>query len=146
MILNITYQSNCFISKHRIREFGFPIGVRKQLVRRVWYKATIVQNGESGGGVMTRKGPQQSGQDLAEIATRFQLRREFLHLIQNNNNNNKRKLTVKPWPNGLASRRKFWTRVRLAFRLATHLRRLASTCDGLRGLAWTLVELKFGRK
>ena len=31
-------------------------------------------------------------------------------------------------------------------RLATHLRRLASTCDDLRGLALALVELKFGRK
>ena len=31
-------------------------------------------------------------------------------------------------PNGLASQRKFWTYVQLAFRLATHLRRLASTC------------------
>ena len=50
---------------------------------------------------------------------------------------------VKPWPNGLASRRKFWTCVKLAFRLATHLRGLASTCDDLRGLAWTCVD--FGR-
>ena len=31
-------------------------------------------------------------------------------------------------------------------RLATHLRRLATTCDDLRGFALTLVELKFGRK
>ena len=45
-------------------------------------------------------------------------------------------VSLKPWPNGLASRRKFWTCVQLAFRLATHLRRLALT----------LVELKFGRK
>ena len=45
-------------------------------------------------------------------------------------------LHCKAWSNGLASRRKFWTCVQLAFRLATHLR----------GLAWTLVELKFGRK
>ena len=43
---------------------------------------------------------------------------------------------VKPWPNGLAFRRKFWTCVQLVFRLATHLR----------GLALTLLELKFGRK
>ena len=40
---------------------------------------------------------------------------------------------TKSWPNGLASRRKFWTCVQLAFPLATHLRRLALT----------LVELKF---
>ena len=47
------------------------------------------------------------------------------------------KLNVyKPRPNGLASRRKFWTCVQLAFRLATHLRRLALA----------LVELKFGGK
>ena len=39
--------------------------------------------------------------------------------------------SLKPWPNGLASLRKFWTCVQLAFRLATHLR----------GLALTLVEL-----
>ena len=45
-------------------------------------------------------------------------------------------IKLKPWPNGLASRRKFWTCVELAFPLATHLR----------GLALTLVELKFGRK
>ena len=45
-------------------------------------------------------------------------------------------LCVKPWPNGLASRRKFWICVQLAFRLATTWRRLALT----------LVELKFGRK
>ena len=38
------------------------------------------------------------------------------------------------------------TSFRLAFRLATHLRQLASTCDDLRGLALTLVELKFERK
>ena len=31
-------------------------------------------------------------------------------------------------------------------RLATHLRRLASTCNDLRELALTLVELQFGRK
>ena len=37
------------------------------------------------------------------------------------------------WPNGLASRRKFWTCVQLAFRLATHLRRLAPlTLDELK--------------
>ena len=42
--------------------------------------------------------------------------------------------TFTPWPNGLASRRKFWTCVQLAFRLTTH------------GLALNLVELKFGRK
>ena len=34
----------------------------------------------------------------------------------------------------------------LAFRLATHLRRPTSTCDDLRGLALSLVELKFGLK
>ena len=39
---------------------------------------------------------------------------------------------LKPWPNGLASRPTFWTCVQLAFRLATHLRRLASTCVDLR--------------
>ena len=39
---------------------------------------------------------------------------------------------VKPWPNGLARRRKFWTCVQLAFRLATHLRGLATTCVDLR--------------
>ena len=53
---------------------------------------------------------------------------------------------LKSWPNGLASRRKFWTCVQLAFRLATHLRGLVWTCDDLRGLVLTLVELKFGRK
>ena len=47
-----------------------------------------------------------------------------------------------PWPNRLASRRKFWTFVQLAFRLATYLRGLVSTSDDL----WTLVDLKFGRK
>ena len=31
----------------------------------------------------------------------------------------------------------------LAFRLATYLRGLESTCEDLRGLALTLVELKF---
>ena len=36
---------------------------------------------------------------------------------------------LKPWSNGLASRRKFWTCVQLAFRLATHLRRLAWTAE-----------------
>ena len=41
-------------------------------------------------------------------------------------------IDVKPWPNGLASRRKFWTCVQLAFRLATHLHRLATTCMDLR--------------
>ena len=51
----------------------------------------------------------------------------------------------KRWPNGLASRRKFWTCVQIAFRLTIHLRRLPSTCDDLRELALTLVELKFGR-
>ena len=44
------------------------------------------------------------------------------------------KHVLKPWPNGLASRRKFWTCVQLAFRLATHLRRLALTCVDLRRL------------
>ena len=41
-------------------------------------------------------------------------------------------INFKPWPNGLASRRKFWTCVQLAFRLATHLSRLATTCVELR--------------
>ena len=31
-------------------------------------------------------------------------------------------MSLKPWPNGLASRRKFWTCFQLAFRLANHLR------------------------
>ena len=44
------------------------------------------------------------------------------------------KHVLKPWPNGLASRRKFWTCVQLAFRLATHLRRLTLTCVDLRRL------------
>ena len=35
---------------------------------------------------------------------------------------------VKPQPNGLASRHKFSTCVQLGFRLATHLRGLATTC------------------
>ena len=38
---------------------------------------------------------------------------------------------LKPWPNGLASQRKFWTCVQLAFRLATQLHGLALTCVGL---------------
>ena len=42
------------------------------------------------------------------------------------------KYKVKPWPNGLASQRKFATCVRLAFRLATHLCGLATTCVDLR--------------
>ena len=55
----------------------------------------------------------------------------ILHIMQH----------IRPWPNGLASRD---TSSGLAFRLATHLRRLASTChDYLRGLALSLVELKF---
>ena len=42
---------------------------------------------------------------------------------------------LKPWPNGFASRHKFnRTCVQLAFRLATHLRRLATTCRDLRWL------------
>ena len=41
-------------------------------------------------------------------------------------------LCVKPWLNRLASRRKFWTCVQLAFRLATHLRGLATPCVDLR--------------
>ena len=45
---------------------------------------------------------------------------------------------LKPWPNGFE--------FELAFRLATHLRQLASTCNDLRGPALTLVELKCGRK
>ena len=52
-----------------------------------------------------------------------------------------------PWQNGLASRRMFWTCVQLAFCLATHLRRLASACDDLRGLCgaqiWTQVDASF---
>ena len=52
-------------------------------------------------------------------------------------------IAINLWPNGLTSRHKFWTCVQLAFRLATHLRRLASTWDDLRGLALTLVEFKF---
>ena len=51
-------------------------------------------------------------------------------------------LNLKPWPNGLASRRKFWTCVQLAFCLATHLRRLASTCDDLRWL-WSTSNLQY---
>ena len=53
-------------------------------------------------------------------------------------------LCVKPWPNGLASRRKFWICVQLAFRLATHL---ASTCVDFGGAQiWTQVDalLPFG--
>ena len=46
-------------------------------------------------------------------------------------------LLLKLWPNGLASRRKFWTCVPFGHPLAW-------TCDDLRSL--TLVELKFGRK
>ena len=53
---------------------------------------------------------------------------------------------LKPSPNGLTSPRTFWTCVQLAFHVAAHLPRLASTCDDLRGLALTLAELKFGRK
>ena len=42
---------------------------------------------------------------------------------------------IKPWPNGLTSRCKFWTCVSFGHPLAL-------TCDNLRGLALTLVELK----
>ena len=49
---------------------------------------------------------------------------------------------LKPWPNGFASRRKFWTCVQFAFNFAW-----PPTCVDLhRRLALTLVELKFGRK
>ena len=48
---------------------------------------------------------------------------------------------IKPWPNGLASRRKFWTCVQLAFHLASHLRRLASTCVDFGGAQiWMQVD------
>ena len=47
--------------------------------------------------------------------------------------------SFKPWPNGLASQRKFATCVSFGHPLTW-------TCDDLRGLALTLVELKFGRK
>ena len=43
-------------------------------------------------------------------------------------------VSVKPWPNGLASRCKFSTCVQLAFHLATHLCWLAMTCNNLRWL------------
>ena len=46
---------------------------------------------------------------------------------------------LKSWPNGLASRRKFWTCVSFGHQLA-------STCDDLRRLVLTMIELKFGRK
>ena len=51
----------------------------------------------------------------------------------------------KPWPNGLASRRKFATYVRLAFRLATHLHRLATTCMDLCWL-WSSSNLDASRR
>ena len=47
------------------------------------------------------------------------------------NSYNRFTTALKPWPNGLASLRKFWICVQLAFRLSSHLRRLASTCDDL---------------
>ena len=51
---------------------------------------------------------------------------------------------VKPWPNRLASRCKFWTCVQLAFRLATHLRRLATSCvDFGWAQIWTQVDASF---
>ena len=45
---------------------------------------------------------------------------------------------IKPWPNGLASRRKLKTWVYLRFRLAS--RALALTCDDLRSL-WSRLNL-----
>ena len=48
-------------------------------------------------------------------------------------------LSLKAWPNGGASRRELKTCVYLRLRLAT-------TCVGLRWLAFTLVEIKFARK
>ena len=51
------------------------------------------------------------------------------------------RVVFKPWRNGLASRRKFWTCVQLAFRLANHLRLLATTCvDFGRAQIWTQVD------
>ena len=50
---------------------------------------------------------------------------------------------MKPWPNGLASRRKSME-VRLAFRFATHLRGLAMTCvDFGRAQIRTQVDARF---
>ena len=50
----------------------------------------------------------------------------------------------KPWPNRLANRRKFGTCAQLVFRLATHLRRLATTCvDFGRAQIWTQVDASF---
>ena len=45
---------------------------------------------------------------------------------------------VKPWPNGLASRRKFWTCISFGHPLA-------STCDDLRGL-WSSSNLDASRR
>ena len=42
----------------------------------------------------------------------------------------------KPWPNGLAKSIDIRFCVELAFRLATHLRRLSSTCDDCVDLCW----------
>ena len=52
---------------------------------------------------------------------------------------------LKPWPNGVASRRKFSTCVYLRLRFGQALRALTLTCDGLRSL-WSRSNLYASRR
>ena len=57
-------------------------------------------------------------------------------------------IILKPWPNGLASGRKFWTCVSFGHPLAStciDLRQLATTCVDLRGL-WSSSNLDASRR